>query len=55
MQIGQVHKISNKYLNEYANEIAYREDMRTTPNGIVVKDILSKCLNTKTDKHWCKY
>lgn len=48
MQIGQVHKISNKYLNEYANEIAYREDMRTTPNGIVVKDILSKCLNTKS-------
>lgn len=55
MQIGQVHKISNKYLAEYANEIAYREDMRTAPNGAVIKDVLSKCLNTKTDKHWCGY
>ncbi|EMU81224.1 IS1595 family transposase [Escherichia coli] len=55
MQIGQVHKISNKYLSGYSNEIAYREDMRSTSNGIIVKDILTKCLNTKTNKNWCGY
>lgn len=55
MQIGQVHKISNKYLSGYSKEVAYREDMRSTSNGIIVKDILTKCLTTKINKNWCGY
>lgn len=52
---GQIHKVSNKYLNEYANEIAYREDMRNKPNGEIFMDVLFKCLNTKTSTNWCGY
>ncbi|MBK5073619.1 IS1595 family transposase [Budviciaceae bacterium CWB-B4] len=55
MLVGQIHKVSNRYLNEYANEIAYREDMRAKPNGEIFNDILSKCLNTKPSHHWCGY
>ena len=32
-QIGQIHKVAPKYLDNYANEIAYREDTRRWSNG----------------------
>ncbi len=32
MYYGQVHKMSNIYLDNYANEIAYREDTRKLDN-----------------------
>lgn len=51
MQIGQVHKISDKHLSGYSKEVAYREDTRTISNGIIVKNILIKCLNTRTNKN----
>lgn len=53
MQFGQVHKISDKYLSGYSKEVAYREDTRNISNGIIVKDILTKCLNTRTNENWC--
>lgn len=52
MQIGQVHKISDKHLSGNSKEVAYREDTRNISNGIIVKDILIKCLNTRTNKNW---
>lgn len=52
MQIGQVHKISDKHLSGSSKEVAYREDTRNISNGIIVKDILIKCLNTRTNKNW---
>lgn len=55
MQIGQIHKLSNKYLSTYTSECSYREDMRNVSNGIIVNDILSKCFNTKPSKVWCGY
>lgn len=55
MYYGQVHKMGNDYLHEYANEIAYREDTRRLPNGIIFNDVVSKCLATKTSDDWRGY
>ena len=55
MQYGQCHKISNLYLSNYANEIAYREDTRRMSNGSIFNDILSKCLNTPVSNEFCGY
>ena len=56
MYYGQVHKMSNKYLLNYANEVAYREDNRRTPNGFQFKDILKKCLNlSNKNNEWVGY
>lgn len=48
MQYGQLHKIGNLYLSNYANEIAYREDTRRWDNKMIVDDILNKCLANNT-------
>ena len=53
MYYGQVHRISNEYLPNYANEIAYREDNRRTSNKTQFIDVLSRCL--KTTNEWCGY
>jgi transposase-like protein len=55
MQYGQCHKISNLYLSNYANEIAYREDTRRWSNGHIFNDIFNKCLHTPTSNEFCGY
>ena len=56
MYYGQVHRISNEYLLNYANEIAYREDNRRTSNKAQFIDVLSRCLKTTNDNNeWCGY
>ncbi len=55
MQIGQIHKVSVKYLDEYANEIAYREDTRRWANGRIFNDIVTRCARTPTSRDWCGY
>jgi len=55
MQLGQMHKFGNQYLANYANEAAYREDTRRTPNGKIFTDITTKCAHTKTSRDWCGY
>jgi transposase-like protein len=55
MQIGQVHKIDNKYLDIYANEIAYREDTRRWSNGKIFNDILLKCANSPVSHDFSGY
>lgn len=55
MQYGQCHKISNLYLSNYANEIAYREDTRRLSNGAIFADIFSKCLSTPVSNEFCGY
>ena len=55
MQIGQVHKFGLLYLANYANEAAYREDMRRCSNGEIFGDILRKCIGTFTHHDWCGY
>ena len=55
MQYGQVHRFSNLYLEDYANEVAYREDTRRWDNGSIFLDILQKCAISKTSRNWCGY
>ncbi|RPE83717.1 ISXO2 transposase-like protein [Vespertiliibacter pulmonis] len=56
MYYGQVHKMSNRYLLNYANEAAYREDNRRQSNGVQFRDVLEKCLSTSNEKNeWCGY
>ena len=55
MQYGQCHKISNLYISNYANEIAYREDTRRMSNGAIFNDIFSKCLLTPVSNEFCGY
>lgn len=46
MIIGTHHKISNKYLDNYANECAYREDNRRVNNLSLFNSTLEQCLST---------
>jgi len=55
MQYGQVHKFGTLYLENYANEVAYREDTRRCDNGTIFWDIVTKCATTRTSRDWCGY
>lgn len=54
-EIGQHHHVSGKYLHAYANESAYREDMRKVDNGTVFDDVLKTCLKKRTSHEWSGY
>lgn len=55
MYYGQVHKLSNVYLDSYANEIAHREDTRKLDNLTIFNDVASKCLATPSENNWKGY
>jgi len=55
MEIGQNHQFGLRYLANYANEAAYREDTRRQSNGEIFRDILLKSLRTPTHRDWCGY
>lgn len=55
MQYGQLHRIGNLYLSNYANEIAYREDTRRFDNGEIFGDIMRKCANNTISNEFCGY
>lgn len=55
MQMGQMHKFGNLYLNRYANEAAYREDTRRRSNGDIFQDIMTRCATSEVSRHFCGY
>ena len=55
MIIGTHHKISNKYLDNYANECAYREDNRRVDNLSLFNSTLGQCLATDNTTDWQGY
>lgn len=55
MQIGQCHKIGVKYLDVYANEIAYREDTRRWSNQDIFDDIVARCANSPISPDFSGY
>jgi hypothetical protein len=55
LQVGQIHKVTAKYLGDYANEIAYREDTRRVPNGTIFFDLVRRCARTSVSRDWCGY
>jgi hypothetical protein len=54
-EIGQHHRISGKYLYQYANEIAWREDNRRVANGTHVKFVAGSALRLPKSAIWCGY
>lgn len=55
MQLGQVHRMGNLYLDQYTNEIAYREDTRRLSNGRLFADITHRCATSPTSRDFCGY
>jgi len=54
-QHGQIHRMGQLYISNYANEIAYREDNRRSSNGAMFKDIFEKCMETIQSNEWTGY
>lgn len=55
LQFGQIHKVEPKYLEVYANEIAYRIDTCRWDNKRITNDILGKALQTGRSESWRGY
>jgi len=54
-QEGQIHRMGQLYISNYANEIAYREDTRRMSNGDIFQDIFKKCMKTIQSNEWTGY
>ena len=53
--IGQHHHMSQKYLLEFATEMAFREDTRRWDNGTIYKEITRRCATAPESKFWKGY
>jgi len=53
--IGQHHRMSVKYLDAYASEMAYREDMRRETNGATFRDVVGMTASTIHTSQWVGY
>ncbi|PRI40402.1 hypothetical protein BV006_01077 [Haemophilus influenzae] len=47
--------MSNVYLDNYTNKVAYREDIRKLDNLTIFNDVTNKCLITSSDNAWKGY
>jgi len=54
MVIGQVHRVTPKYMLDYVSEVAWREDIRRTPTSVQVGSLLKNTLR-KRSKWWRGY
>ncbi len=54
-EIGQHHRLSGRYLYQYANEMAWREDNRRVPNGYHLKLVANAALTNPKSAIWCGY
>jgi hypothetical protein len=54
-EIGQHHRISGRYLYQYANEMAWREDHRRQPNGTNWRLVTNAALAHAKSRMWCGY
>jgi transposase-like protein len=54
-EYGQHHRINGHYLQQYANEIAWREDHRFEPNGLLWRRVVGTALNLPRSRVWCGY
>ena len=52
---GQHHHVSHKYLHQYANEMAWREDHRRTDNGGLFRKALGSALHSPISRTWKGY
>ena len=54
-EFGQHHRISGKYLHQYAGEMAWREDMRRVDNGTQYERAGRDALHSPKSANWCGY
>jgi transposase-like protein len=54
-EYGVHYRISGPYLQQYANEFAWREDHRYEPNGLLWRRVLGTSLNLPKSPAWCGY
>jgi transposase-like protein len=54
-EIGQHHRMSGRYLYQYANEMAWREDNRRVANGMHLKLVTGAALRHPKSEVWCGY
>lgn len=54
-EYGQHHRINGHYLQQYANEMAWREDYRTLDNGRQWRYVLRASLNLPKSRTWAGY
>src|SRR6266446_4055085 len=54
-EIGQHHRISGRYLFQYANEMAWREDNRRLPNGMNWRLVTGAALRHAKSQTWAGY
>jgi len=54
-EYGVHHRISGQYLNQYANEMAWREDNRRLPNGSQFRFVTAAALRHPMSAQWRRY
>jgi hypothetical protein len=54
-EAGRHHHISGVYLGRYAQESAWREDMRRVDNGAQVKGVAFLAMKAKPSVDFCGY
>jgi hypothetical protein len=53
--VGQHHHVSHRYLYQYANEMAWREDHRRQGNGGQHATVLASALHSPISRTWKGY
>jgi hypothetical protein len=54
-EIGVHHRISGAHLDQYAGEMAWREDGRRLPNGTLYELAAAAALGHPVSRRWCGY
>ena len=54
-EIGIHHHFAGPYLSAYADEMAWREDVRREPNGLQWRRITGAALHHPVSAQWCGY
>lgn len=54
-EIGHHHRLSGRYLYQYANEMAWHEDNRRVANGTHLKFVTEAALRHPKSEVWCGY
>jgi len=54
-ELGQHHRISGKYLHQYAGEMAWREDNRRQPNGTLFTAMVAAAMAHPVSRQWKGY
>ena len=55
VEIGTHHHVSGPYLHSYAREMAWREDTRRKPNGMLYLLVASAALAHPVSREWKGY